>query len=74
MTTLFALLGGSGPAGQSGTVFEVFKLVPSYWLVLAGKTAVGGGVGPLEAWMVTAMWTAVLAGRRLVYRRDTGRV
>ena len=54
-------------------LLALFKLVPSYWLVLAGRSALTGSSGsPWQAWTVTAGWTAVLAGLAAwVYRRDT---
>lgn len=73
VTSLFALLGGSyGPLVTGGPLLKVVKVLPSYWLVQAGKTALRGGGWPLEAWVVIAAWTlvsSVLAVR--VYRQDT---
>jgi ABC-2 type transport system permease protein len=76
LTTLFALLGGAYgfQVATSGALFDVTKGLPSYWLVQAGKTALGGGGWPLEGWIVIAVWTAVLLPIAvLVYRRDTSR-
>jgi ABC-2 type transport system permease protein len=76
VVTLFALLGGAYGflVATSGPLFEVMKALPSYWLVQAGKTALGGGSWPAEGWVVIAIWTAVLAPIAvLVYRRDTSR-
>jgi ABC-2 type transport system permease protein len=76
ITTLFALLGGvyGFQLAHSGPLFEVIKGLPSYWLVQAGKTALGGGVWHAEGWIVIAAWTAILAPVAvLVYRRDTVR-
>ncbi len=75
--TLFSLLGGvyGFLIAKSGAVFQVIKGLPSYWLAQAGKAALGGGGWPAEAWIVIAVWTAVLAPIAvLVYRRDTSRV
>jgi ABC-2 type transport system permease protein len=77
ITTLFALLGGAYGflVAQSGALFEVIKALPSYWLVQAGKAALGHGGWPAEGWIVIAAWTAVLVpAAMLVYRRDTNRV
>jgi ABC-2 type transport system permease protein len=77
VVTLFALLGGAYGflVATSGPLFEVIKALPSYWLVQAGRTALGGGSWPAEGWIVIAIWTAVLAPIAvLVYRRDTSRV
>ena len=76
-TSLFALLGGAyGPLATGGIFLTVVKFLPSYWLVQAGRSALGGGnAWPGEAWIVLAVWSIVsarLAAR--VYRRDTARV
>ena len=74
IVTLFCLLGGvyGFQIAKSGAVFEIIKALPSYWLVQAGKTALGGGSWPTEGWIVIAVWTAVLTlVAVLVYRRDT---
>ena len=77
ITTLLALLGGAYGflVATSGPVFEVIRALPSYWLVQAGKAALGHGGWPAEGWIVIAAWTAVLVPLTvLVYRRDTSRV
>ena len=77
IVTLFALLGGvyGFEVATSGPVFAVIKALPSYWLVQAGKTALGGHDWPLEGWIVIAAWTAILVPLAIrVYRRDTSRV
>ena len=74
---LFAVLGGAYGflVAKSGVMFDVIKALPSYWLVQAGKTAVAGGTWPAEAWIVIAVWTAVLVPlSAFVYTRDTSRV
>jgi ABC-2 type transport system permease protein len=60
---LLALLGGAYGflVAKSGAVFDLIKALPSYWLVQAGKTALGGTGWPAEGWIVIAAWTAVLA-------------
>jgi ABC-2 type transport system permease protein len=76
-TSLFALLGGvyGFELAKSGPLFDFVRLLPSYWLVQAGKTAVGGGAWPAEGWIVIIMWTVILTPVAvLVYRRDTSRV
>jgi ABC-2 type transport system permease protein len=75
--TALALLGGAYGflVAQDGVLFSIIKGLPSYWLVQAAKTTLGGGGWPVEAWLVVAIWTAVLAPLAvLVYRRDTARV
>jgi ABC-2 type transport system permease protein len=77
VTTLFALLGGAYgfQVATSGVVFDVMKALPSYWLVQAGKSALGGGAWPAEGWIVIAIWSLVLAPIAVVvYKRDTIRV
>jgi ABC-2 type transport system permease protein len=75
-TSLLALLSGAfGPLVSGGFFLQVIKALPSYWLVEAGKSAVGGGGWPVEGWVVIAGWSVALtlvAAR--VYRRDTGRI
>ena len=76
VTSLLSLLGGAfGPLATTGTLLTVVKWLPSYWIVQAGKTALGGSDWPTEAWIVIAVWTVVL-GRitALAYRRVTARV
>jgi len=77
VTALFALIGGAwGPLSTSTTFVDIAKVIPSYWLVQSGKVALGAsGWPPAEAWIVLAVWTAVLARLAvLAYRRDTARV
>ena len=77
IVTLFALLGGvyGFQVATSGPVLAIIKALPSYWLVQAGKTAVGGHDWPAQGWIVIAAWTIVLVPLAVrVYRRDTSRV
>lgn len=77
ITAIFALLGGVfGPLVTSGTLFTIVKGLPSYWLVQAGKSALEGAhVWTVEAWIVIALWSLVLARvAARVYRRDTAKV
>ena len=76
ITALVALLGGAwGPiAGNSGTFLDVVKVLPSYWLVQAGKAGLTQAGWPLEGWVVIGAWAGVLAWLAyVVYRRDTGK-
>ena len=73
--TLFALLGGvyGFQIATSGPVSAIIKALPSYWLVQAGKTALGAADWPAEGWIVIAAWTAVLVLIAVcVYRREPG--
>jgi ABC-2 type transport system permease protein len=76
LVVLFALFGGAyGGFFNSGAMLTVVKLLPSFWLVQAGKAALLIGRWPAEGWIVVAAWTAVLVPlAMLAYRRDTGRV
>ncbi|MEO9180852.1 MAG: ABC transporter permease [Acidimicrobiales bacterium] len=76
VTSLLALLGGAySPLASSGLFFTLLKLLPSYWLVQAGRTAVGGGGWPLEAWLVIFGWSIALSFAAVrIYRRDTRRI
>jgi ABC-2 type transport system permease protein len=76
VVVLFALVGGvyGFQLAHSGPLFDVMKAIPSYWLVQAGKTALGGGGWPAQGWIVIAAWTAVLvAAAALAYRRSAAR-
>jgi ABC-2 type transport system permease protein len=75
--TVLAVLGGAYGflIATSGPLFDAIRALPSYWLVQAGKTALGGGGWPAVGWIVIAAWTVALVPLAvLVYRRDTSRV
>jgi len=76
ITSMFALLGGAwGPLAQGGLFLKIVKLLPSYWLVDAGRTAYAGHAWTSEGWLVIVVWTLALARiAMLAYRRDTSRV
>ena len=48
--------------------------LPSFWLVEAGRSALGGQLWPGKGWLVIVIWSVVL-GRLAAraYRRDTQR-
>ena len=75
LTSILAMLGGAwGPLASGGTLKVISEAMPSYWLVQAGKSALGGGLWPAKGWIVVAVWA--LAFTRLAlwaYRRDTKR-
>ncbi len=75
ITSLLALLGGLWfPLPGSGLLHEISKLIPSYWMGQAGRTALGGGGWAIEGWIVMAVWTAALVWLSAwAYRRDTTR-
>ena len=75
LTSILAMLGGAwGPLASGGFLRQVSEAMPSYWLVQAGKTALGGGVWPMKGWIVVAIWSLVFTRLALfAYRRDTQR-
>jgi ABC-2 type transport system permease protein len=76
VVVLFALAGGvyGFQLAHSGPLFGVMTAIPSYWLVQAGKTALGGGSWPAQGWAVIAAWTALLTvAAALAYRRSAAR-
>jgi ABC-2 type transport system permease protein len=72
----FGILGGIWfPLPQDGFMHDFGQILPSYWIAQASHTAYGGEAWPLRAWVVLAVWTAVLAALTVkVYQRDTSRV
>lgn len=76
VVVIFSLLGGVfGDFFTGGVMLTIVKLLPSYWLVQAGKVAHGGSDWPAEGWLVVAIWAVVLLPVAvLAYRRDTIRV
>lgn len=73
---VLALLGGAfGRLFQGGAILTIVKLLPSYWMVQAGKTAVGKGSWPAEGWIVVTVWTLCLIPlAALAYRRASAMV
>jgi len=72
---IFALLGGAFfPISTSGTFYDIARLLPSYWLVQAGRAGLTHKAWPLEGWVVLIVWTTGLSWlAMLAYRRDTGK-
>lgn len=75
-TTLFAILGGAyfPIGGDSGLGHDLVRVVPSFWLVQAGKNGVGGQSWTPWAWLVVVVW-AIACGllAAWAYQRDTRR-
>ncbi len=75
--SLFAFLGGSWfpIGGDGGFMHDLVRLIPSFWLVQAGKSSVpGASAWTSEGWIVVLVWAALLsAGAVWAYRRDTKR-
>ena len=77
LTALFALFGGAwGPIATGRVFVDVVKCIPSYWLVQAGKSALGRSGWPPARPGSSSRPGRVGAARLAVvaYRRDTGRV
>jgi ABC-2 type transport system permease protein len=75
ISAIFALLGGAWyPLSTSGTLYNIVRLLPSYWLVQAGRAGLTHQAWPLEGWLVLIVWTAGLSWLAMrAYRRDTGK-
>jgi len=75
LVAVLAVLGGVWFPVTSGALYDIARVLPSYWLVQASHVALGGKGWGATGWFVVAAWSVVLtllAGR--AYRRDTGRV
>jgi len=73
---IFALLGGvyGFQLANTGTLLDIIKGIPSFWLTQAGKAAIRLDNWPAEGWIVIAVWTAALLPLAvLAYQRDTHR-
>ena len=71
---LFAFLGGTWFPITDGFLRSLGELLPSYWIVQAGRTGVGGPSWSGKGWAVVAVWTVVAAALAArAYRRDTTR-
>jgi ABC-2 type transport system permease protein len=75
-TAVFALLGGVWfPISSHGALHDIAQILPSYWLVEAGRIGVGGQGWGARGWIVVLVWAVGLtAAARYAYRRDTKRV
>jgi ABC-2 type transport system permease protein len=75
IVSLLAVLSGTWFPVTSGFLYQVGRLLPSYWLVQAGRVALGGRAWSALGWIVVLGWTVVLTAAAVwAYRRDTGRV
>jgi ABC-2 type transport system permease protein len=74
--SLLAFLGGTWfPLGTHGFLFQLGRLLPSYWLVQASHAGLTGRDWPARGWITIAAWSAVLsAGALYAFRRDTKKV
>jgi ABC-2 type transport system permease protein len=59
---IFALLGGvyGFQLASTGTLLDIIKGIPSFWLAQAAKAALRLDNWPAEGWIVTGVWTAIL--------------
>jgi ABC-2 type transport system permease protein len=74
VTALLALAGGVWFPITGGALHVIAQALPSYWLVQASRSGIGGGGWGVTGWLVVAAWSvvaALAAGR--AYRRDTER-
>ena len=74
--SLLSIAGGAfGPLAKSGSIVDkLSQLVPTYWIVRAGHTALGGSAWGVKGWAIVLAWSVVLIyGATWAYRRDTGR-
>jgi ABC-2 type transport system permease protein len=71
---LLSIFGGVWFPVQHGALHALATLLPSYWLVQAGRVAEGGQGWTSTGFLVVAAWAVGLAAAaRWAYRRDTGR-
>jgi ABC-2 type transport system permease protein len=74
LTALLAFISGTWFPLGNGTLAEIARYTPSYWLVQASRVALGRDAWPLFGWLVVAIWSvALVALAGYAYRRDTQR-
>jgi ABC-2 type transport system permease protein len=75
-TALVAFVGGAWfPIPSRGFLHDVALGNPAYWLVRAGRIAIGEQPWGVTGWAVIAGWSVVLTVLAVqLYRRDSGRV
>jgi ABC-2 type transport system permease protein len=74
LTGLLAFVSGTWfPIGH-GTLYQIARLLPSYWLVQASHVALGGPGWTAFGWAVVVVWAVVLGALAMAaYLRDTKR-
>ena len=73
--SLLALVGGTWFPVTSGFLHDLGQFLPSYWLVQAGRVALGGSAWGAKGWAVVLAWSLVVGALAAwAYARDTGRV
>jgi ABC-2 type transport system permease protein len=73
--SLLALVSGAWFPVTDGFLHDLGQVLPSYWLVQAGRISIHGHGWGTTGWTVVLAWTValtLLAG--FAYIRDTGRV
>ena len=58
--SILAFVGGAwGPfGGDSGFMHDLSQATPTYWLVQAGHTLIGGAGWNARGWVTIAIWSA----------------
>jgi len=73
--SLLALVSGTWFPVTHGFLHDLGQCLPSYWLVQAGHTAIGGSAWGTKGWLIVAGWTVLLVALAgYAYRRDTSRI
>jgi ABC-2 type transport system permease protein len=74
-TALLALVSGTWfPISSHGFIHDIAINLPSYYLVQAGRVALGGSAWSGRGWAVVAIWSVIMiALATRAYRADTGR-
>jgi ABC-2 type transport system permease protein len=73
--SLLAFISGAWFPVTGGFLHSVGRLVPSFWLVQAGRLPLTGQAWGTFGWTVVVAWTVVLgAAAAWAFRRDTQRV
>jgi ABC-2 type transport system permease protein len=75
LVSLLALVSGTWFPITSGFLRTLGQLLPSWWLIQAGRIALNLHGWGARGWITVAAWTAILAALATwAYRRDTSRV
>jgi ABC-2 type transport system permease protein len=73
--SLLAFISGTWFPINSGFLHQIGRLVPSYWLVAAGRVPLHGAAWGMFGWVDVIVWTVALGvAAAWAFRRDTQRV